>query len=346
MLKINPVVANINRIRSPYSATNSVRLHASERDIAFSDDMWSYFMSNINDSDVRYYPNCDRAKKLLSSYVGVNPNCLTIFDGSDRALRDIFQVFAQPGNEVLTVDPAFPMYRVYAAMFGLNYVAISYDTPHVPMEQLVSAINDNTGIVVLSNPCSPVGDTLSPGDIAALLTACNRHNALLLIDEAYIEFSDINSNMIDASIYNDIIVTRTLSKATGSAGVRIGYAVCSETNTRLLQQVSNMNEVSAFAVAWIDTLMHFNNEVTQYIKQVIKHRHELVTICNTSGVNFLPSETNFMHVQGLDLGSSFVTKHCVFPWSTDTYTRFSIPADLHSHTAIAEKIMQLASGRR
>jgi histidinol-phosphate aminotransferase len=302
-------------------------------------------MSNINDSDVRYYPNCDRAKTLLSSYAGVHPSCLTIFDGSDRALRDIFQVFAQPGNDVLTVDPAFPMYRVYAAMFGLNYVAIAYDTPYAPIERLVSAINDNTGIVVLSNPCSPVGDTLSPHNIVALLTACNRHNALLLIDEAYIEFSRTKSNMSNAVTYDNVIVIRTLSKAAGSAGVRIGYAICTEDNTRLLQQVSSMNEVSAFAVAWLDTLMKFDKDVVEYIRQVVDNRWELKTLCNKLSLNFLPSETNFMHIQGLELGNEFVTKRCVFPWSNDIYTRFSIPANPHSHTAIIEKITQLADHR-
>jgi histidinol-phosphate aminotransferase len=302
-------------------------------------------MSNINDSDVRYYPNCDRAKKLLSSYAGVQLTCLTIFDGSDRALRDIFQVFAQPGNEVLTVDPAFPMYKVYAAMFGLNYVAIAYDTPYAPIERLLAAINDNTGIVVLSNPCSPVGDTLSPHDILSLIIACNRHNALLLIDEAYIEFSHTNSNMSNAVTYDNVIVIRTLSKATGSAGVRIGYAICNEDNTRLLQQVGSMNEVSAFAVAWLDTLVKFDKDVGEYIIHVVDNRQELTTLCNKLGLNFLPSETNFMHIQGLDLGKEFVTKRCVFPWSNEVYTRFSIPANPHSQSVIVKKIKQLADHR-
>lgn len=341
MLKVNPAIANINRIRSPYSTTNSVRLHASERDVPFSSDMWAHFMSNINDSDVRYYPNCDRAKKLLSSYTGIPSTFLTIFDGSDRALRDIFQVFAQPGNDVVTVDPAFPMYKVYAEMYGLNYNAVAYNTPVVPLERLLAAINDNTGIVVLSNPCSPVGDTLSLNDIMALTIVCTRHNALLLIDEAYIEFSRTDSSVLNAITHDNIIVIRTLSKAAGSAGVRIGYAVCTEDNTRLLQQVSSMNEVSSFAVAWLDTLLKFDKEVSQYIRQVVNNRRELKNLCYTLKLNFLPSETNFMHIQGLDLGHEFVTKQCVFPWSDNVYTRFSIPANSRSQSVIVDKIQQL-----
>lgn len=341
--KINKYVKSIQRVTNSYSPVDSIRLHASERDLSFESDVWNYFINKLSDSAVRYYPNNDHALELLSQFTTHDKRHLTITDGSDRALRNIFHVFSQPGTSVVTTEPAFPMYKVYADMYGLIYKPQTYNSELFPYDKVYSAIDNTTSIVVLSNPSSPVGGVVDEEFLRDLINKCREVDALLVIDEAYIEFSNAVSFDYIAKTESDVIVVRTASKALGSAGIRIGYTVATEQNTVLLNQIKSMNDITALSILWLETIVQFKDRLQTYIDTVINNRNELVLLCKLYSFAVIPSNTNFLHIANCTFPKEFVTKTYKFPWSDTVYTRLSVPADQTNFKLLKHCIGQLAN---
>lgn len=340
--KINEHIKRIQRVNTEYSPVDKIRLHASERDTEFAAEIWDYFIRQLSNATVRYYPNNNRALMLLSLFTGHNTDNLTIADGSDRILRNIFHVFTQPDTTVVTTDPAFPMYKVYADMFGLIYNPQPYTSTLFPYDAVYSAINNSTSLVVLSNPSSPVGGIIDEEFLRDIVVKCKNSNALLVIDEAYIEFSNAVSFENIAKTNSNVVVVRTTSKALGSAGARIGYSVASETNTALLNQIKSMNDISAFSIVWLQTLLKFKNNLQSYINSVVEHRNEIMSLCKLHDIDHIPSETNFLHISNFVLSDQFITKTCKFSWTESSYTRVSIPAGTKNFSSLLTELSQFA----
>lgn len=329
MPRYNQHINNINRTVTTYSPTDMLRLHASERDLSFNSDMYKSFLDKLSEDKIRYYPNNNMAYNLLEKFTGYNESNLVLFDGSDRAIRDIFHVYCSPHTSVITTSPSFPMYEVYTYMFNGRYVGIPY-IEIFPEIEIINAISDDTSIVILSNPSSPQGQCVNINNI---LMKCIKCDCMLVLDEAYIEFSDIDS--FDPREYQNVIVIKTLSKAYGSAGMRIGYSVSNVSNTQLLKKVSSMNQISSPSIAWLATCIEFEEDIKNYIRAVKRNRTELVKFCKKMGINVLDSSTNFIHIQLSYLKNVLYKKIDI---GNEKYLRISIPADMRNMEIIMTDI--------
>jgi histidinol-phosphate aminotransferase len=297
MVKHNTHIDRIVRTQLTYNTTDKLRLHASERDNKFSYNMFKYYTELLTDDVIRYYPNQDRAYDLLEQFTQVDKEYTVLYDGSDRAIRNIFQVYVTQGSRVITTDPSFPMYSVYADMYQAELYTAKYSTTDFPFVDVLTAIDSNTNLVILSNPSSPIGTVISREQLLCLLAHCERHDCVLAVDEAYIEFSNAASLVDLAPTHPNLIVIRTLSKAVGSAGARIGYTVSDKPNRELLYKLRNMNDITGPSIAWLDTLVKFKNEVNAYVKDVIANRNDLIAKLREHNILCLPSETNFIHAK-------------------------------------------------
>ena len=336
MVKHNTHIDRINRIHTPYNTADKLRLHASERDTKFSYNMFKYYTVLLTDDVIRYYPNQDHAYELLEQFTQVDKEYTVLYDGSDRAIRNIFQVYVTPGSKVITTDPSFPMYSVYADMYQANLYAAKYVTTDFPFADVLAAIDSNTNLVILSNPSSPVGTVISHQQLLCLLAQCERHDCVLAVDEAYIEFSNAVSLAGLAQTHPNLIVIRTLSKAAGSAGARIGYTVSNNTNRELLYKLRSMNDITGPSIAWLATLVKFKNEINIYVNDVIANRNDLIAKLREHDILCLPSETNFIHAKISIENCSYkvcniLGQECV---------RISVPGDKHNYKQLIGKIIQ------
>lgn len=327
MPKINSHILNVSRVSPPYADPNKIRLHASERDIPHSEIVWNTFLHKLSSCDVSYYPNIDSAYDLLQEFAVINKNYLTLYDGSSNGIRNIFSVFVTPNSKVVTTNPSFPMYRVYAEINQAKYVDVPYRNEVCPISEIIEQIDADVSVVVVSNPSSPVGDVISYESMMKILSRCQEYDVLLVIDEAYIEFSTATSFVDVAPNNENLIVLRTMSKACGAAGARIGYSVSSRTNKEYLDRVRSMNEISGFSVKWLETMCDHKSTISDYVSKVIKNREWLQAQYIIRGHKVICSETNFIHVSDLTLSSEFVYKTCKMPWSDTQYSRLSIPAN-------------------
>ena len=327
MPKINAHILHVSRTTPPYSDSNKIRLHASERDDPYTKEVWDDYLSRVSPMDIMYYPNVDEAYNTLEKFTGIPKSNLTMYDGSSNGIRNIFSVFVQPNSKVISTNPSFPMYKIYAELSQATYVGVNYIEEYFPEEPLISAIDEDTSVVIISNPSSPIGDSIPDDVMKSIIDKCSYYGALVVIDEAYIEFSNATSYANYAAKHDNVIVLRTFSKACGSAGARIGYSVSTSQNCDLLDRVRSMNEISGMSVKWMETLCDHKNSITSYITSVKQNREMLQLQYNVQGRSVICSQTNFIHVSDLTLPDEFVYKICKMPWSDIEYSRISIPAN-------------------
>lgn len=334
MPKAFPHISNIHRIQPSYSPVDKIRLHASERVSPYEAEVYNTFLDKISEQDIRLYPDVEQGYEALSRVCNVKRKHLNLYDGSSTGIRHIFQVFGN--GKIISADPSFPMYKVYADILGLEYVSCEYNDFDFPYEDILNSIDDNTAIVILSNPSTPFGYDLNDDYVRQIWMKCVCHDCLLVMDEAYIEFSSNQSYECLARMNKNIIVLRTLSKAFGSAGVRIGYSISHESNKLLLDKVRNLNDISSFAIKWIETIDEHYSSFQEYIQLVKANRDGIqYELCN-NGYKFIVSNSNFVNVKELELSDEFLYKY--FEYNGRTMTRFSIPAVTNDYSLLMEKI--------
>jgi histidinol-phosphate aminotransferase len=339
MIKTNSVLSSVNRLRSKYGSVDSLRLHASERDLAFDKRLWDYFISSLTQEDVQLYPNIDRAYDLVSQLTETNKEFLTVAEGSDRILKNIFHCFAVKGLKVLSTIPCFPMYDVYAKLYDATFVGIEYKTEKFPFDEFLESIDDQTSLVIIYNTSSPVGDILSIEQLTAIANRCKDNDCLLAVDEAYIEFSNAVTASSLITEYN-IVAVRTLSKAYGSAGVRIGYSISNAFIKQCLDKVSSMNEISSLSIKWLEALCSYDDSDV-YINLVKEHRESLSRALIKCNVNYIDSQTNYINICGNLKLEGVLTKTSMMPWNGLEYTRVSIPADEVNFRKLISEVSKL-----
>lgn len=336
MPKIFPHIQNIQRVNTLYSPTDRIRLHASERSLPYEGEVMECFMRKINETDIRFYPDIDKGYVALTNITAINPSYLTMYDGSSTGIRHIFQAFGN--GKIISAEPSFPMYKVYADILGIEYVSCQYNGLYFPYEDMLNRIDDDTAIVVLSNPSTPFGYNLDDDYVREIWLKCAKHDCLLLIDEAYIDFSDNQSYECLARMNSNLIVLRTLSKGFGSAGMRIGYSISSKANNEILRKVRNLNDISSLSIKWLETIDECYSYFQNYIQTVKANRYSIMNELCRQRHHFIMTDSNFINVRELNLSDSFVYKK--FEYNNEMWTRFSIPTSYNDYRVIMEEIVK------
>ncbi len=203
---------------------------------------------NPNENGVNRYPDPqqDRLKKLLSFKNEVSKEQIVIGNGSDEILDLIIRAFVTPGKEgMISLKPSYGMYKVLAELNDvfLDEVAFEEDF-EINIENLLAEVRPETKLMLLCSPNNPTGKALSLGQVEDLLS---RFNGVVVVDEAYIDFSDSPSAVSILTRQPRLIVCQTLSKAYAMAGLRVGYAMASSEIIRVLNAIKppyNVNTLS------------------------------------------------------------------------------------------------------
>ena len=205
-MKVRPNLTDVVRYTSVHDPDlTKIRLNSAERNIPLPNRLFNEWLDSMLESDVRYYPDVERAINKIASFEKVSQNTITIGHGSDSIIKNIFECYTGP---VVTTTPAFPMYNVYSKIFDIPITEVPYGLDYkFPIEEFIDSITPDTSIVIFSNPNSPLGDTVSSHDILRIIAKSNDCNAIVVIDEAYIEFfvdqtQDIGSEPDRIYLYN------------------------------------------------------------------------------------------------------------------------------------------------
>lgn len=318
---------NIERIRGSYPKPGVIRLGSAERDIPFATELFNRYIESLCDTDIRFYPDIDYATGLLSKHANVPANNLVLGHGSDSIIKNVFECFVSEWSEVVTTDPCFPMYNIYAQIRNADIKAVPYKGKRVDVENLITQINEKTSLVIFSNPSSPIGDLLYSDEINDIIEKANHCNCIVLIDEAYGDYGSIASMVRNYHKHKNVIVTKTFSKAVGSAGLRFGYGVSNEKIITILSKVKNMYEITGPTIKWMETIIENWGEVENYMQQCRTNSYKLSEKLQEQGYEVEHSYCPWIHTTKLYDDESISTKQCKLPWDDRMWTRLCIPAD-------------------
>lgn len=239
-----------------------------------------------------------KVKKRLSEIKGVPPRNIFLGNGSDEAIDILFRAFCNPGKDnVITVPPTYGMYEVSANINDVELRKINLLPDYqLNMEGIAEAIDENTKIIFICSPNNPTGNSINRADIETILA---NFNGLVVIDEAYINYSRQKTFIQELTDYSNLVVLQTLSKAWGLAGLRVGMAFASEEIIEVFNKVKppyNMNEASQQLT--LEALQNVD-QVNNWIKESVAEREKLRANLNImpSVITIYPSDANFILVK-------------------------------------------------
>ncbi len=289
----------------PYDAVTGnyeIRLDANESFLdpgeAFSDQ----FLSAISNVKFNRYPDpmATELCQKFAQYYGIDPSCVVAGNGSDELITVILGAFLRPGDRLLTFSPDFSMYQFYGDIYEkTNLVADKQEDLILTAGDVMDAVDDHEpAAILLSNPCSPTSLVMSREDVLHIV---ENTNALVILDEAYMDFSD-QSIMKVAEKYDNLILLKTCSKALGLAAIRLGFAVSSKKIVQALHCVRSPYNVNAMTQA-IGTVLFSNPDYIRNAVEKIKESRdylyqELQKLEGRKAVRrVVKPETNFVFVE-------------------------------------------------
>lgn len=239
-----------------------------------------------------------KIKEKLSVIKQIPVDQIFLGNGSDEPIDLLFRCFCEPGvDEVILFPPTYGMYEVSANINNISCNRVLL-TPEfqLDLEALESAIKPNTKIIWICSPNNPSGNSIDRQDIEMVL---NNFDGLVVVDEAYINFSRQKSLVTDLADYPNLVVLQTLSKAWGLAGLRVGMAFASAEIVGYLNKVKppyNISEpVQELALKALDEI----GQVNDMILQLVEARKQLEQdfLMSPQVVKIFPSDANFLLVE-------------------------------------------------
>jgi len=292
---------NINNIIR--ENVKGLKPYSSARDEYVSDGTQMIFLDaneNPFDNGVNRYPDPQQRglKAVLSEQKGVSVNNILLGNGSDEVLDLIFRAFCEPNKDnIISLPPTYGMYKVLSGINAVENreVQLTKDF-ELDVEGILGTVDKNSKIIFICSPNNPTGNSF---DKMAILRLLNEFAGLIVIDEAYIDFSAKKSWLKRLGEFPNLIITQTLSKAYGMAGIRLGLCFASQEIISILNKIKppyNVNQLSQKrAMEQVSNIESLKLEVAEILKQ----KSALLKALND--INFIhkiyPSDANFVLVK-------------------------------------------------
>jgi len=238
-------------------------------------------------------PRCGELRAALAAWLRVDPSALWIGNGSDEALDLLLRTFVEPGEGVAICTPSYGMYEIAARAHGARVVPVPLADD---FDLDVSAAETAAGakLLFLCSPNNPTGNRLSRERIEALLRS---FDGLVVLDEAYVEFSRQPSLVELTSQHANLAVLRTFSKAWGLAGARVGYMVADPEAIDYIERVNLPYPLSSLALAAARRALADPAAMERRVARIVAERERLAGRLSGLGFAVFPSDANFLLVR-------------------------------------------------
>ncbi|WP_298946724.1 histidinol-phosphate transaminase [uncultured Polaribacter sp.] len=290
----NLIRENIRNI-TPYSSARDEYKDATSDKMVFLDANENPFENGVN----RYPdPQQNSVKDLLSAIKNVSKKHILLGNGSDEVLDLIFRAFCEPKEDnIITLPPTYGMYSVLANINNIENRKVLLTQDFQPkVDEILAKVDAKSKILFLCSPNNPSGNSFTSKKIEELL---QKFNGLVVIDEAYIDFSEEKSWLEKLTAFPNLIITQTLSKAYGLAGIRLGVCYASAQIIAVLNNIKppyNVNELTQQKA--IERLQKVE-EVQEEIGKIKAERNQLI-VC-LKEIDFIkeiyPTDCNFVLVK-------------------------------------------------
>ena len=244
------------------------------------------------------YPDLQELQQIMAATFGVASDRLLVTAGGDDALLRLCLLTLRPGKQALVAVPTFEMIPRYVALAGGELCQVPWPGGAFPIDALLARVSHQTAIVFVVSPNNPTGAVASSSDLARVARALP--DAVIVLDAAYAEFAD-DDLMATAQQFANVVIVRTLSKAWGLAGLRVGCAICTKQLVAALHASGNPMPVSvASAALAVRRLQNGTADVADHVAMVRAQRTDLVQLLARLGAKpVVPCQGNFVLAHGV-----------------------------------------------
>ena len=244
------------------------------------------------------YPDPHQAalKARIAPIKGIPVENLFLGNGSDEAIDLVFRIFCEPGKDnAVIMAPSYGMYGVAAAINDVEVRSVRLDADfNLDSEELLGACDGRTKVIFLCSPNNPSGNAF---ELKQLLDICDRFPGVVVVDEAYADFSEKGSLAKEATVRDNLIVLQTLSKARAMAGLRIGLAISSEEVIRLMSMVKYPYNLSRAAME--KAFQFLEKPIDNEVNTIVNERKRFASVLPRFPFvqRVFPSDANFILVR-------------------------------------------------
>lgn len=247
-----------------------------------------------------------KLKALLSKIKGVKSECVFLGNGSDEAIDLVYRCFCNPGRDnVVAIEPTYGMYKVCADINDVEYRPVLLgDNFQLDPEKLLAACDTKTKVIWICTPNNPSGNDISRSAIELVI---NNFDGIVVIDEAYSDFSLQPTFRKDLDKYSNIIVLNTMSKAWGSAAIRLGMAFASPEIVEIFNKVKYPYNINMLTQEKAYDILSESQSVQHWVTMILEERSRvidafvLLPICK----KVYPTSSNFFLARVTDAQSIY-----------------------------------------
>jgi len=283
---------------APYSPPTGgrlgkLRLDFNENTLGASPRVIEALLQYLTEERLAVYPEYGAAKHELAAFFDVEPDDFILTNGTDEAIQVLVNTYVDDGDEVITLQPSYAMYRFYAEVAGASVRQVPYRREKLafPVEELLDSITPATRAVLIANPNNPTGTGTSRANLEKILDRAT--NAAVMIDEAYYEFSGVTALGL-LNDYPNLFVSRTFSKVYGMAAMRIGCLFSQSENVEFLHKAQSPYSVNMVATIAARAAIQDKAYVEKYVTEVLAARELLYVGLEELGIKYYESKANFV----------------------------------------------------
>ena len=238
-------------------------------------------------------------KDVLSKIKGVLPENMVLGNGSDEILDLIYRIACNPGKDnVVSLAPSYGMYYTLACLNNLEFreVMLNAETFDFNPDDVFAKINENTKLVVICNPNNPTGNSF---DNKKIISIAEKFNGIVIVDEAYNDFSTQESCISQIKNHENIVVVQTFSKAWGLASLRAGVGYMSKQLAAIVNKEKMPYNMDGFTQKTVLEKLSNQQEFSKIVKLLISERERMIG--ELKNVDFIekiyPSQSNFFMIK-------------------------------------------------
>jgi len=248
-------------------------------------------IKKIDKEKIRLYPSYENLTTAIAQYQGVSQDMVLATNGADEALSYIINTFVEPDENIVTVTPSFLMSKIYSRITGAEYREVEYKEKWIyPIDEVLSAIDDKTKLIIVTTPNSPTGELISDENLMKIIEKAQ--NSLVLIDETYAAYAN-KSYVYLAKEYSNVAIVKSMSKDFAIAGLRLGYIISDRQNINYIRTIAgpfNVNSIAEIAaVTALSDRKHMEmvkSEIEKSKKYLVESLSDIAEVY-PSGSNFL-----------------------------------------------------------
>lgn len=299
LLDIKPYVSGKPKeeVEEKYMVKEPVKMNSNENPIGVSPVALSYASEILPQANIYPEGSNKKLREEIARLFTLSPDNVIVGSGADEIIYYSAMSFTNDNDEVIIPRITFPIYEIAFKMMRAKIVTSRMDGYIIDLDDIVNQITEKTKIIALCNPNNPTGHALNKKKMSWFVKKVP-DNIIIIMDEAYMEFADREVFPDTIAMYKDgyknIFIIKTLSKAFGLAGFRVGYGIGHADFIRLMNRIKlpfNISLVSQHAA--IGALMD-NEFLNKTIENTKEGRKMIYNAMDTLGLSYVPSSTNFI----------------------------------------------------